>query len=453
MSQIDEVFKDKLSHQGIEYHDAYWNDMEKLLDKKQKKKFILFFCLMTALVLTILVGFVQFLSDTKMYSNGVSAVSEKNKVRSQKEDYETETLSATPSYNSPTVANFSKLQKTNELPSNNTLSKQTTHPIANMASSIQKEKQTTSSKHIVQPEPTNIMGSGIEPVNFQISDDKLDFSQCVKLKKLRTDFELELNPCSQPYLEKKIGKPDFEKNKDSMKTKAKWQYFIAPGYEYDLYKTDANQTGLKAYERKLNTSGYNLNFIAIKNNWGFKTGIGLLQLSELTNYVSIKSNYRLDTSYKMVDANFEQTPAGTRIALIKRQIDTSLTYSQSINNPDSKFELTYFKIPILASYALEFNRIDIFINAGINSSFLLQKRGYYTTFSDNSFSVKNVKSGNDFNKVLFQTYTAIGIRYQLVNSLNIYAAYGLSMSLNSITKSYSKKPNLNLYTLGLEIKL
>ena len=45
MNNLDELFKNKLEHNGLEFQEGYWNEMQELIDRENKKKrrFFLFF--------------------------------------------------------------------------------------------------------------------------------------------------------------------------------------------------------------------------------------------------------------------------------------------------------------------------------------------------------------------------------------------------------------------------
>ncbi len=209
----------------------------------------------------------------------------------------------------------------------------------------------------------------------------------------------------------------------------------------------------KTDERTLKTTGYNLNLTARKNHWGFRTGMGFLQLAERTDYNTINTFYKYDTSYKTVDPNYGQTPAGTRIVLIRQKVDTTVTTMHSIDHPDARVQFNYLKVPLIASYEFRFGSFGLTLDAGLNTAFLMKKTGVYTEFSGSEFQLKDVRHSNDFNKVLFQAYTAAGLQYHIGNRWSVTGSYGLTQSLNSMVKSYQQKPRVSFMTVGLQLRL
>ena len=59
MNNLDDLFKNKLEHNGLEFQEGYWNEMEELIDSENKKKrrFILFFSTLFIVLIGSMMGF------------------------------------------------------------------------------------------------------------------------------------------------------------------------------------------------------------------------------------------------------------------------------------------------------------------------------------------------------------------------------------------------------------
>ncbi len=446
MSNIDDIFKNNLDNNGIKYSDAYWDDMEKMLDKNKRKRFFLWTGIIAMAFLGLLLSAVFFFVDEKPLKKQEST----SIVHSQQKQGGLATRNES-------IANDSSATVSNE-------GKTTSIALAiEKPVEVKLDTKVTASHHVSVEKPhgemldlTDTRGATDYFIATNVPEDVTELKPLKSIKRIDLAKMALENPLVdyKPIYIAAVQKPIIStENKDSSIKETKWQFYLASSYEYDLYNRASNKIGLKENEKTMDKSGYNFNFIARKKSWGIKSGVGLLQLSELTNYITTHKTYEFNTNYRMINANYSQTAGGTKIALIKKEIDTTMTSSSFVQNPDSKVNFTYFKMPLMATYQFMFKRFGMYTEAGINACFLMQKNGSYTSIENNQYVVRDVKKSNDFNKVLFQPCATIGLKYRIAKSFGVYGGYGIARSLSSMTKSYAQKPNINLFTFGLEIKL
>jgi len=230
-----------------------------------------------------------------------------------------------------------------------------------------------------------------------------------------------------------------------------WQTFIGAGYDYNFYRRSVETNMLKSSEQTVNTSGFHIGLALRKNYFGIKTGIGYIQLSEFTNYVTENKEYSYQTTYKMVDPNFGRAPGGTKIVLIKTLVDTFVTSNFIIKHPNSMARFTYLKVPVLGTIQYSLHRIGIYAEAGLNLAVLLQSSGDYSFFRNNEMVLQPLDHSKDLNHMLYQSYTAGGVKINFLNNLNLYAGYGYMHSFSSMLKSYVQKPNISFIHAGIEL--
>ncbi len=436
MSNIDDFFKDTLNNKGMNYEDSYWESMEAIIDQKKKKK-PAFFIKRTAIILIGLFSCLMVFIGIQTYNSSQGAATVKN-----------------------APANYDRNETTRE-PNGNTVSNSEKTPVVkegetNVIVSEKTPGLQTISAPITNNTPKETQGPNTPNLKSQLPNIPVDFREETATRQKQEPISF-ISSSDKNLFESRnlnIGEiPERINVRGKLQLQNKWEYYLSAGYEFDVYSREKDRAPLKADEKTLNKAGYNINFSARKNHWGIKSGVGILQLTELTNYVTLNKSYITSTSYRMVDANYGQTPGGTKIALIKKYIDTTTTVTTSVNNPNSKVQFIYLKIPVLATYEIKLNRFKLFAEAGINISVLTQKKGNYTSLENNQYKLVNSSNSKDFNPFLFQAGSAIGFKYSLTNSLFVYSSYGYSQSLNSMMKSYSQKPKVNFISAGLEIRL
>lgn len=455
MSEIDEIFKNGLSSAGFDYSEAYWNEVARELDKKKKKRRALVYFFSGVLIASAGLGtYLGFRNSSGTMDYGL-------------QNYQPEWTSFGSNenaiaLNSTSAAAMESANSTeNKINTENShQNKKSTHINDIVKSTI---ATTRTKKSIIKaPEETLVDTKGqlllaeIAETQEEPEEDK---------SSINLGYSLDNPATSDPDVDLLFGQMKDHKmiparNPDiSTKTKGKntlnpwWEYSLAGGVEYNAYKRKVIEQSQKGREKTLNSFGYAINFAAQKGHWGFRTGLGLLQLKETTNYLSVNKSFLLDTNYRMMNPNFGQTSGGSVIKLIRRQVDTTFMYDSFVKYPNSKVQFSYLRIPLIATYSIAFHQFMFCADAGINTSVLLGSRGEYAVKSNSDYEIQNTKTSNDISKVLLHTYTAIGMKYAISKSMKLYTGYGMYLPLNSLVKSYSQKASVGSFSLGIEMKL
>lgn len=450
MKNIEDFFKRKLQNKGFPYSDAYWNEMETMLPKKKKKKRVL--------VYWLLAGTLVFTLPVFWKTNKNSVL---NKIDAPK----------VVSHSMPSNKMENKLATTEKNLGNK---EHHSKNVGILKPSSENTKRTTfikpSQKHYIldyntEKEPTidrldaeTTMEQSIEHLqdernshNFIDSFTKSYTYNLLKLFDLKAKgFSLFVrnSKAESKNLLNEVPNPIVKPNTDSSEM---WSYYIGGSYDFNVYKRKSEKTQVN--ENTLNSHGFALNFSMKRKKITFKTGLSFLQLVENTNYVNEQIEYQYDTIYKMVNPQYGSTPNGSKLALIRRQINETQIFSYSIDNPNSRVFFTYIRIPLLVAYEFPVKKIKLITQSGLSSSILLNKRGNYTTQVNNSYKVKNTKETDDLKQTLFHFIAGIGAECNLNKKWSIQTTYSVSMPLNSAIKSYTQKPVIQTFSFGLVCKM
>lgn len=463
MKNIDELFNEQLNANGLPYKEDYWNQMETMLNEKKKKKRGFFWSHTAAFVLGALVTASvayallsasetssPFALHTVMNTIEITGLKTPDNPSEQPPVlHQSETIIGKQNvFHTPTEKSFSNnKQNTSYTPvSPNAISEkpnpETTEYFIEKPAIV---SETIQPENTITPQvPALAVNDFALPIVFTIDPMGLYRTSFPNVNKdifepLATPAHKHLSDTTQ--LKKKPLDPDYNK----------WTLWLAPSYQRDFYL--AYNNGRYNEEKNLNSTGFNLNMIAAKKGWRFKSGLGYMQLNTRTNYSSETRTYSFDTSYAMIERNYGQTPAGKPLALIKRRIDTTTTVNTFIKNPNALANISYLKIPLTAAYTFGNAQWGLFVETGFNLAIRMQSKGEYTTYNGSTYEPRDMKTSGDIRPMLLQANAAFGLRYRIVKGINISGSYGFNRSLNSVTRSYQRLPALNYYQLGFEFRL
>ena len=440
MKNIEDIFKNKLDNHGMPYDETYWQAMENLLDEEPKKRGFFKWGYAAAL----LIGFVVCLIGFFVMPQQVV----------QKSGTPNEIKNTTSQNTASRIAKIDSLE-TKKVQGSQNLAQQTVGPKKTTSANSNIGTITTTIAPLITALDRKVSHAETNLNSLQVP--MMTTSEALEKLNLRTWWPVHFSQFKLETVAFITSLPKFSngtlQQNDTNRIAQSWLYYLALTSEYDWYTRDVNKQLLKTDEQTLNRVGYNLQFMAQKNRWGIKTGIGLLQLAERTNYQSINKSYSIDTVYKLVNPNYGLSPNGNLIALIKKKLDTTTTVWNTVANPNALAQFTYLKIPLMANYEMGKKRFRFYVEAGLNTAICLKQKGYYTTFENNQYRVVNLKNNNLSNAILFQSYMAFGVKYAMGKSFNIVGGYGFSKGLNSMVKGYVQKPNSQFFNLGLELKL
>ncbi len=235
------------------------------------------------------------------------------------------------------------------------------------------------------------------------------------------------------------------------------EMFVNPYINYGQFKQVAEKAltdWKKNYEDPVSYKGFGLDVRMEKNNFSLVSGLGALQLTEQTNYISQMNRFTFDTSYHLIDRNFYKLPDGKYAALLERQVDTtSVTTKDTVFCKDCLTKFTYLTIPLAVQYGYEAGKIVCFGEMGFNFAFIRKVQGLYSNRSLGT-DENNPETGRvlkeDLSKALVQFKAAAGIRYRFAPSVSLNTRIEYHRALNSMMIDYTQKPSLVGIRVGME---
>ncbi len=448
MSPIDDLFRNKLSDHGIPYNDSYWEGMEAMIDDKKKKK--PFFLLpRTVLLVAGLFGLGIAITAIYFYRGNSSAiVMPAQPAVTENSTSLNESKDLTPNKSETITSTQNNLNNTSTPITPKAEETQQEHSNHNAITRNQLPEVSKPSYLIIPPAPAP---GFIVPEQVVVVEDKPQIKNELNIIAANwSPRKLESSAIILPLPYPEVLKP-FESKfcKDLSKP---WIYEITAGYSFNNYSRKVLNANIKQQETTRDQSGAFVNFGIHNNHWGLITGIGYLTLAEQTNYFTENIQYEFKTYYRMINPVYKQTPAGTKIAIIRKEIDTTITRTYSINNPNSVVRFNYLNIPLHATYQMMFQNWILMAEAGINNNILANEKGKYAIMENGKMNIIH-PAKQQLAPVLFQTYTSLGIGYQFMQRYSIQGSYGYAYSLNSMVKSYEQKPTIQSFNIGLGIQL
>jgi hypothetical protein len=441
MNNLDDLFKNKLEHNGLEFQEGYWNEMEELIDSdnKKKRRFVLFFSGLFVILIGSIVGLLFYGNNEKsaVLSSTPAASSETNTSASHNSD------------NKAILEN--KLdQVENNKPSTSVKPTQKTKPRQHVGISETKQTEFNTNKQNKNP-ISNTTASTENTANNSMdwsagieTDDKdhLVFVDFIKLTTSKIVLEQIL-----PHTCKNCAhglKLDLIKPKE----KVNWVYQIGL---HSLYNLNSRTAVNSNNENSKNSFGYLASFSASKKHWGFTTGLEYCKYQEQNNYNNIIKSYAFDTSYNMVNAMFASTPKGTRIALISRRIDT--LESQRTQEVNTSLGLHYLNIPLHVLYTSKLGKLSLQFEAGLNAGFLIGKTGTYTNLIQGINVVQTAKGSNAFSPFLSQSYLGMACSYPLYKQFSLQGNINMLKGMGAFMTGSSSALNRKGFGLGVVYRL
>lgn len=448
MSPIDDLFRNKLSDHGIPYNDSSWEGMEAILDEKKKKK--PFFLLpRTVLLVAGLFGLGIAITAIYFYRGNSSAiVMPTQPAVTENTTSLNESKDLTPNKSETITSTQNNLNNTSTPMTPKAEETQQEHSNHNAITRNQLPEVSKPSYLIIPPAPAP---GFIVPEQVVVVEDKpLIKNELNIIAANLSPRKLQSSAFILPLPNPEVLKP-FETN-IYKNLSNQWKYEITAGYSFNNYSRSVLNANIKQQETTQNQSGAFVNFGIHNNHWGLTTGLGYLTLAEQTNYVTENIQYEFYTYYRMINPVYKQTPAGTKIAIIRKEIDTTITRTYAINNPNSVVRFNYLSIPLHATYRMMFKHWILMAEAGINNNILANEKGEYAIMENGNMIIVN-PAKQQLAPVLFQTYTSLGISYEFMQRYSIQGSYGYAHSLNSMVKSYEQKPTIQSFNIGLGIQL
>lgn len=472
MKQVDDIFKKGLDMKGLPEAQEGWAGMEQLLRKKRAWYVRLWYMPVALLIIGALFRIISVdessSSDTTVQPvdnqdakalnaitiSGGSAVSTANETSSEaivtgNEYARTENSVVMASHQEE--SGESQMRRSVETSLGNTATASATGPVSssqavhaemssNAFNTIERSDVSDASNTLT-PADQNIERSGIsriaafEVIEAESITDINDWGKDKFIGCVLTGEPVELNPRQRAI-------------------PMTWRW----GADFGLiqYRRDfgANPEPWRSEEAALLSSQFNIHTSYGTKHWRLQSGLGLMMLNERTNYVQNITNWRIDSTLRMIDPFYDTTSRGSRVALLAYQVDSlNLGDEQVVNSPNARVNFSYLTLPVSLQYEQSYGRFVAFGELGITYFRLISSSGIYRVPAgsrEDEFTTALVSQ--IAKKDLLLVNGRVGVTYRLTNQVGLSLSYSRSGHSGSMITSHTQQPILNALRLGAEFR-
>lgn len=461
MKDIDKLFENEIKKNQIPYSESHWEAMEALIQKDKKRKFFIYFTSAT-LVLTMLTIGVYYGFESRSKANSYTTV-DHSKTSQLKENTHTSNSKPSTSANSDLEkASNSYSDKANNLAfdKHTTQEKQVVLQIKNDEQlNLNIEKQDEKVEQIVAVETPEVELRNVQSGIIHNSEDQASPMFGTTVRK-HLSYPKNLQPFSYDFnsdqsfvarlnmLDKLLALHP----KDPDKPVKEW--YLSPYVNYNLFAAPVYEAKIASYkqaEELKSTLGYGLNVKLKMGHWSFTSGMQYNSFKALANYNIHQRSVSYDTTIKIINYDYSKTNLGTRIALLKKFVDSSVANTNSIINPNEKITFSYIGLPLNVQYNLGYKKLSYFVEAGMLTQFLIAQKGRYVQYNEGKvdFGV----SRQSQNKVLLNAQFGLGVSYPVFKNISVFTSYNYITNLNSMVNGYNQKLGNNRFNFGFDFKL
>lgn len=423
INPIDDLFKKGLDKKGLDYSDTAWTEMESLLSKNRTSAFYFnwkFYSSVLGLLAILYLLWPNKSTHTPL-NNQTTLLQHQN--QEIQEAITTENNTVVPSITTPS----------NPTTLNNIEGENTHRPLY-----INNE---TFQAH--------------EIVDVEAVDSSQDLILSAEEGIYTFDLANQLTPKPIPSFSCSSKYPLFAEKTITNYPSAFLSVFIEPNMSYGIYTKlySGPLAALKnGQESERAFMSQSVDFRFEKQHLSIISGFGIAQFSEKTNYTQQKEHLSFDTSYVLVQRNYEQRPNGSYAALIKKQIDTSRTYTETVPCVNCKTTFKYISLPVAVRYDIAVKRFSLFGQAGLTFNFVQKAEGIYSLGLTEG-GTSNDQTGNlsvsHLNNALIMANAKTGASYRLTPKWNTSLAFSYNQFLNSSMKNYNQKGKTYAVQFGL----
>lgn len=430
MKKIDDLFKKGLETGGLPYKEEYWQNMEAILDKKipvtSRKKPVIWLILGISVAIMATIIFFLFPSHN----------SEKSELTSSK--------SVARSTETPDASKFKSIE--NENPESKTIIRH---------------------KDLAESAIENHDGKNIHyPVN---TEEESATTQDNTPESMPEYAEIEIPGSRKPidYLGLKMKVLDFitydlkqnpfhSASKNIRKVPFFSQYI---GFHYDHVQYALSGRNLHQ-ESSFKGQHLGIDYRIQRKKWFLMSGVQIGTYSLKTNYTSTLHQVTYDTTFRLLNKQYTQTPRGTRVALVGHTIDSTVVNASRTDCPNCAVKLQYVSIPLRLGYEWAYRRVRInpslgvrvnFFSKGIgglaNPNVFIQEEGWQK-MQETDLSMAHYMS-NYFPQVGY----AIGLNYRLSSRLDFRGEYLQWNATSSVFLHSDAKLKENGLSLGLMYRI
>lgn len=433
MNNFEEKLKNVLESNQLDYQESYWQNMSELMDKKGNKKKTIYRVLLFSTIIGL--SSFYFISQYKTATRFTMA-------------------------NKYTMTN-KLIQPENGLLNDNAKQAPVSDAISNKQPEINIEKkqfyyQIKNQNRAMKSNPYNT-----KPIVFESNKEVLPLISIHEPIQVENDMiglnKINLLKLNTPMILPTIDAVFIELKKKQMLHKEKFTHIISPYFTYNFNKkpdySDQELLYIKTNEQFKNTYAYGVNYLIQKKKLVGGIGISINKIKINTNYLTKHVLYHYDTTLILLNPNHGKSLGGSNIALLFKDVDTTITESLKQLNPNNELKLSYLQIPLFTQYHFAVKKVNLYCELGYNFMIASKTKGDYVIKKGGAYEIVNQQDMNGFSKLTSSYRLGFGVQYPLMNKVGLFTSYHYQTWLNSTVKSYTQKPIQNAFTLGLKIGL
>lgn len=194
-------------------------------------------------------------------------------------------------------------------------------------------------------------------------------------------------------------------------------------------------------------------FTAVYKHLMLRAGAGVSALQYRSNYLESAYNYSFDTNYVMVNPNFGTTPFGSRLALIKRVIQTDSQAVSIVKHRDALTRMTYLQIPVSAGYRLQYGKWQLMAEAGISYAALIQSRGLFPAIDGAGYKVYRTSESPNMVNHIWRARFGATLDYAINDRWNAGISVTGNPGLNAMDNTAPRRAGYTSFGLQLNCLL
>lgn len=437
MNNFEEKIKNELESNHLDYNETYWQNMSEILDKKSPNKKPIYYAVVSLSALCLISLFAYYFTDKDLSLNSAN----KSVLHSHTRQLDLAKINVVSKSNQ--IKNNKEIKQISSIISDNKLSQKVEKiKVNNNVIALSNSLTTLSNSSSMYEE---FFEPKLIDITITSDNEELKLSKNQLIKKI-LGFNTEIIDSVNIIFKKKQNIPI-----------VRFAHFISPYARYNINSkpefTDQELLNYKNNEVFKNTYSYGINYLIKKQNILAGVGVSFNQMKIKTNYTTKVNNYQYDTTLKLLNPNFGKTAGGTRIALLYKDVDTTVTQSVKTLNPNNELKVSFIQIPLFTQYHFRVKKMNLFCEMGINLMYMTKIKGEYVNKINGAYVIENQTQNNAFNKTTTSYHIGAGFKYPIYKNIGIFTSYQYNSWMNSSIENYKQKPIQKSFTLGLEIAL
>lgn len=437
MSNLDGKFRDEISKLELTYNEAYWQQMEHLIEEDKRKKKFFYFRLSAISAGLVLMSSLLWFS----YREGKTERWVESEIANQNKSIELTELPDNNLSPIPKETDQSRVSKTS-----NTEKQKSKLPFYSYTNHEQHFQNASGKERSTSHETIDQNESGFAPEIFQEGMLTMIGFHGFALKQELPEAGIVPKTMRPGQTSGSInsGDPFPSKMIYSVAFYVSANNYLKPGFspEVSLYKQQEN---FKA------TQGFGLAFKARRNRVSYTAGLNYNQFVAVSDYAFGYRNVTYDTTLVIVNPNYGQTRGGTRIVLLKNLIDSNVTSGSQTPYPGEKLKISYVGIPMSVQYNIGIRKLNVYLEGGVQTQFLISSAGKYLFVKNGAPVVED--SRGKLSPVLFSASAGAGVSYPLGKHFSAFVSMNAFRQINSMLGSYGQRLGSMRFNAGLEFTI